>query len=191
MTQEKTMNDKDFQNVEGHMLPTTLPQGPTSEQRTDDEIRAELKRNEKLEAGTVRDAQGQIRNIRDFGKAPVESYAQYLTRTEGLVDFKALTEEQWRKETHQKTKAEALLEDLGITPVPPNNVLVVVEGIVRQAPTGPMSTEEVTALEEMLGLGLKPTTSANLGYASTQNDKPEGLKIEESDNIPCDATEQK
>jgi hypothetical protein len=54
-----------------------------------------------------------------------------------------------------------------------------------------MSTEEVTALEEMLGLGLKPTTSANLGYASTQNDKPEGLKIEESDNIPCDATEQK
>ena len=187
------MSEKDFQNVEGHMLPTTLPQGPTSEQRTDDEIRAELKRNEKLEAGTVRDAQGQIRNIRDFGKAPVESYAQYLTRTEGLVDFKALTDEQWRKETHQKTKEEEMLIDLGILgkSMVPIGTPLLDQGIVRQAPTGPMSTEEVTALEEMLGLGLKPTTSANLGYASTQNDKPEGLKIEESDNIPCDATEQK
>jgi hypothetical protein len=182
---DKTQNF-DGNTVEGHMLPTTLPQGPTSEQRTDAEIAAERLRNDKLEAGTVRDAQGQIRNMRDFGKAPVESYSQYLKRTDGLVDFVPLSEDAWRKETHQKTQAEAMLEDLGITKAAPKQ-----EGIVRQAPTGPMSTEEAKALEEMLGLGLKPTTSANLGYASTQNDKPEGLKIEESDNIPCDATEQK
>jgi hypothetical protein len=143
---DKTQNF-DGNTVEGHMLPTTLPQGPTSEQRTDDEIRAELKRNEKLEAGTVRDAQGQIRNMRDFGKAPVESYAQYTKRVEGLTDFTVLSEDEWRRQTNQKTQAETMLEDLGITKAAPKQ-----EGIVRQAPTGPMSTEEAKALEEMLGL---------------------------------------
>jgi hypothetical protein len=144
---DKTQNF-DGNTVEGHMLPTTLPQGPTSEQRTDAEIAAERLRNDKLEAGTVRDAQGQIRNMRDFGKAPVESYSQYLKRTDGLVDFVPLSEDAWRKETHQKTQAEAMLEDLGITKAAPKQ-----EGIVRQAPTGPLSTEEVKTLEEMLGLG--------------------------------------
>jgi len=171
------MNDKDFQNVEGHMLPTTLPQGPTSEQRTDAEIAAERLRNDKLEAGTVRDAQGQIRNMRDFGKAPVESYSQYLKRTEGLVDFKALTEEQWRKETHQKTKGEEMLIDLGIlgkSTVPIGTPLLD-QGIVRQAPTGPMSTEEVAQLEEMLGLN-QPGNMASipeLASTSAPEDEPE------------------
>jgi hypothetical protein len=54
-----------------------------------------------------------------------------------------------------------MLEDLGFTPVPPKNVLAVVEGIVRQAPTGPMSTEEAKALEEMLGLNQPGNMASN------------------------------
>jgi hypothetical protein len=91
--------------------------------------------------------------MRDFGKAPVESYSQYLKRTDGLVDFKALTEEQWRRETHQKSSKEIMLEDLGIRVTAGINALAQPQGIVRQAPTTPtLSTEEATALEEMLGL---------------------------------------
>jgi hypothetical protein len=152
---DKTQNF-DGNTVEGHMLPTILPQGPTSEQRTDAQIAAELKRNEKLEAGTVRDAQGQIRNMRDFGKAPVESYEQYTKRVEGLTDFTVLSEDEWRRQTNQKTQAETMLEDLGITKAAPKQ-----EGIVRQAPTGPMSTEEAKALEEMLGLNQPGNMASN------------------------------
>jgi len=155
------MNDKtqsfDGNPVEGHMLPTNLPNGPTSERRTDDEIKAELKRNEKLEAGTVRDAQGQIRNMRDFGKDAPETYSQYTKRVEGLVDFTVLSEADWRKQTGKKTQEEVILEDLGITAAPKQ------EGIVRQAPTGPLSTEEANALEEMLGLGAEVITKEDVG----------------------------
>jgi hypothetical protein len=146
---DKTQNF-DGNTVEGHMLPTTLPQGPTSEQRTDDEIRAELKRNEKLEAGTVRDAQGQIRNMRDFGKAPVESYAQYTKRVEGLTDFTVLSEDEWRRQTNQKTQAETMLEDMGLKP----EVL-----IIPVAPTGPLTDEEATQLSTLLGLGTESGTN--------------------------------
>lgn len=148
------MNDKNFDGnaVEGHMLPLNLPNGPTSDPRTDVQIAAELKRNEKLEEGTIRDSQGQIRNVRDFGKDPVETYAMYLKRTDGLVDFKPLSEEEWRKQTGKKTQREEMLIDLGITQEAPKAGLYIQEGIVRQAPTGPLSTEEANALEEMLGL---------------------------------------
>jgi len=89
-----------------------------SDNRTDAEIKADSEKDKGLEAGTMRDANGQIRNMRYFPPAPIETYAQYLKRTEGLTDFTPLTEAQYRKETHQLTAEEQILADLGITKLP-------------------------------------------------------------------------
>ena len=95
------MNDKtqsfDGNPVEGHMLPINLQTGPTSDPRTDQQIAAERALTKDLESGTVRDAQGQIRNMRDFGKDAPETYSQYTKRVEGLVDFTVLSEADWEE----------------------------------------------------------------------------------------------
>lgn len=91
----------DFQNTPGHMLPTTLNSGPSAETRTDAQIRVERDASAGLERGTTRDAKGNIVNIRAFPKPVPESYQAYLNRTEGLVDFKPLSEIEWSKETNQ------------------------------------------------------------------------------------------
>jgi hypothetical protein len=89
-----------------------------SDNRTDAEIKADSEKDKGLEAGTMRDANGQIRNMRYFPPAPIETYAQYLKRTEGLTDFTPLTEAQYRKETHQLSYEDSILADLGITKLP-------------------------------------------------------------------------
>ena len=89
-----------------------------SDNRTDAEIRADSEKDKGLEAGTMRDANGVPRNMRQFPPAPIETYAQYKARVEGLVDIQILTEAQWRKETGQKTAEETILADLGIAPRP-------------------------------------------------------------------------
>jgi hypothetical protein len=87
----------------------------THDPRTDAQILADSEKNKSLESGTIRDASGQVRNMRQFPAAPVESYSQYLARVSGLTDFTPLNEGQWRKETGQKTAEEQILADLGIT----------------------------------------------------------------------------
>ena len=89
-----------------------------SDNRTDAEIRADSEKDKGLEAGTMRDANGVPRNMRHFPPAPIETYAQYKARVEGLVDIQILTEAQWRKETGQLTVEEQILTDLGIAPRP-------------------------------------------------------------------------
>jgi hypothetical protein len=89
-----------------------------SDPRTDAEIRADADKAKGLESGTVLGPDGQPRNMRYFPPAPVETYAQYVKRVEGLVDFKPLTEEQWRSETHQLSAKEEMLADLGIISEP-------------------------------------------------------------------------
>jgi hypothetical protein len=84
----------------------------TSDPRTDEEIRADAEKSKGLESGTVL-INGVPRNMRYFPPAPVETYAQYVKRVEGLVDFSPLTEAQWFKETHQLTTDEQMLHDLG------------------------------------------------------------------------------
>ena len=95
---------------------TNIP--ATHDPRTDAQILADKDKNKDLERGTVRDANGVPRDMRQFPAAPVESYSQYLARVSGLTDFTPLTEAQWRKETGQKTAEETILADLGITPRP-------------------------------------------------------------------------
>ena len=93
---------------------TNIP--ATHDPRTDAQILEDKDKNKDLERGTVRDANGVPRDMRQFPAAPVESYSQYLARVSGLTDFTPLTEAQWRKETGQKTAEETILADLGITP---------------------------------------------------------------------------
>ena len=95
---------------------TNIP--ATHDPRTDAQILADKDKNKDLERGTIRDANGVPRDMRQFPAAPVESYSQYLARVSGLTDFTPLTEAQWRKETGQKTAEETILADLGITPRP-------------------------------------------------------------------------
>ena len=90
----------------------------THDPRTDAQILADKDKNKDLERGTVRDANGIPRDMRQFPAAPVESYSQYLARVSGLTDFTPLTEAQWRKETGQLTVEEQILTDLGIAPRP-------------------------------------------------------------------------
>ena len=91
---------------------TNIP--ATHDPRTDAQILEDKDKNKDLERGTVRDANGVPRDMRQFPAAPVESYSQYLARVSGLTDFTPLTEAQWRKETGQKTAEETILADLGI-----------------------------------------------------------------------------
>ena len=95
---------------------TNIP--ATHDPRTDAQILADKDKNKDLERGTVRDANGIPRDMRQFPAAPVESYSQYLARVSGLTDFTPLTEAQWRKETGQLTVEEQILTDLGIAPRP-------------------------------------------------------------------------
>ena len=95
---------------------TNIP--ATHDPRTDAQILADKDKNKDLERGTVRDANGVPRDMRQFPAAPIETYAQYKARVEGLVDIQILTEAQWRKETGQKTAEETILADLGIAPRP-------------------------------------------------------------------------
>ena len=95
---------------------TNIP--ATHDPRTDAQILEDKDKNKDLERGTVRDANGVPRDMRQFPAAPVESYSQYLARVSGLTDFTPLTEAQWRKETGQKTAEETILADLGIAPRP-------------------------------------------------------------------------
>jgi hypothetical protein len=132
-------------NIEGHMLPTNLESGPTSEQRTDAEIDAALK--------AVNKAQYNYNSFR--GKDKTETYAEYVKRVDGLVDFVVLTEEQWRKETGQLTASQQILADLGLPPT---------------GKEGPMTDEEVAQLNDLLGLnppamfgGELPDTESTVG----------------------------
>jgi hypothetical protein len=94
----------------------------TSNSRSDDQIKADSEKDKGLEAGTMRDANGVPRNMRQFPPAPIETYAQYLARVSGLTDFTPLNEVQWRTETGQKTAEEMILADLGITTKAPGQV---------------------------------------------------------------------
>ena len=91
---------------------TNIP--ATHDPRTDAQILEDKDKNKDLERGTVRDANGIPRDMRQFPASPVESYSQYLARVSGLTDFTPLTEAQWRKETGQKTYEEQILADLGL-----------------------------------------------------------------------------
>ena len=94
----------------------------THDPRTDAQILADKDKNKDLERGTIRDANGVPRDMRQFPAAPVESYSQYLARVSGLTDFTPLTEAQWRKETGQKTAEEKILADLGFN-LPTNSIV--------------------------------------------------------------------
>jgi hypothetical protein len=142
------MGIENAQNTPGNMLPVGLPSGPTSDRRTDAQIAAEKKGTSDLESGTVRDANGQIRNMRQFKVDPPESYVQYVKRVEGLVDIQILTEEAWRKATGQKTRTEEILAELGVTPAP--------KEVLTEPPavTGPLTDAEVETLSNALGLNV-------------------------------------
>jgi len=99
---------------------TNIP--ATHDPRTDAQILEDKDKNKDLERGTVRDANGVPRDMRQFPAAPVESYSQYLARVSGLTDFTPLTEAQWRKETGQKTAEEKILADLGFN-LPTNSIV--------------------------------------------------------------------
>ena len=120
---------------------TNIP--ATHDPRTDAQILADKDKNKDLERGTVRDANGIPRDMRQFPAAPVESYSQYLARVSGLTDFTPLTEAQWRKETGQKTAEETILADLGITPRPIVEVKVPLDTPVLDGtiPTIPLTKE--------------------------------------------------
>ena len=120
---------------------TNIP--ATHDPRTDAQILEDKDKNKKLERGTVRDANGVPRDMRQFPAAPVESYSQYLARVSGLTDFTPLTEAQWRKETGQKTAEETILADLGITPRPIVEVKVPLDTPVLDGtiPTIPLTKE--------------------------------------------------
>ena len=111
----------------------------TSDSRSDDQIKADSEKDKGLESGTVRDARGQVRNMRQFPPAPIETYAQYLARVSGLTDFTPLNEAQWRKETKQLAAEEQILTDLGIAPRPVIEVAVpldtpILDGTVETFP---------------------------------------------------------
>ena len=120
---------------------TNIP--ATHDPRTDAQILEDKDKNKDLERGTVRDANGIPRDMRQFPAAPVESYSQYLARVSGLTDFTPLTEAQWRKETGQKTAEETILADLGITPRPIVEVKVPLDTPVLDGtiPTIPLTKE--------------------------------------------------
>ena len=99
---------------------TNIP--ATHDPRTDAQILEDKDKNKDLERGTVRDANGVPRDMRQFPPAPIETYAQYKARVEGLVDIQILTEAQWRKETGQKTAEEKILADLGFN-LPTNSIV--------------------------------------------------------------------
>jgi hypothetical protein len=81
--------------------------------------------------------------MRQFPPAPIETYAQYKARVEGLVDIQILTEAQWRKETGQLTVEEQILTDLGIAPRPVVEVKVPLDTPVLDGtiPTIPLTKE--------------------------------------------------
>ena len=120
---------------------TNIP--ATHDPRTDAQILEDKDKNKDLERGTVRDANGVPRDMRQFPAAPVESYSQYLARVSGLTDFTPLTEAQWRKETGQKTAEETILADLGIAPRPIVEVKVPLDTPVLDGtiPTIPLTKE--------------------------------------------------
>ena len=120
---------------------TNIP--ATHDPRTDAQILEDKDKNKDLERGTVRDANGVPRDMRQFPAAPIETYAQYKARVEGLVDIQILTEAQWRKETGQKTAEETILADLGITPRPIVEVKVPLDTPVLDGtiPTIPLTKE--------------------------------------------------
>ena len=120
---------------------TNIP--ATHDPRTDAQILEDKDKNKDLERGTIRDANGVPRDMRQFPAAPVESYSQYLARVSGLTDFTPLTEAQWRKETGQKTAEETILADLGITPRPIVEVKVPLDTPVLDGtiPTIPLTKE--------------------------------------------------
>jgi hypothetical protein len=120
---------------------TNIP--ATHDPRTDAQILEDKDKNKDLERGTVRDANGVPRDMRQFPAAPIETYAQYKARVEGLVDIQILTEAQWRKETGQKTAEETILADLGITPRPVVEVKVPLDTPVLDGtiPTIPLTKE--------------------------------------------------
>ena len=120
---------------------TNIP--ATHDPRTDAQILEDKDKNKDLERGTVRDANGIPRYMRQFPAAPVESYSQYLARVSGLTDFTPLTEAQWRKETGQKTAEETILADLGIAPRPIVEVKVPLDTPVLDGtiPTIPLTKE--------------------------------------------------
>jgi len=132
------MTDKNFQNVEGHMLPVGLPSGPTSDPRTDAQIAEDKKKGENSQY-----------TFRSFtGKDKQETYAEYVKRVEGLVDIQILNEEAWRKATGQKTRTEEILAELGVTPAP--------KEVLTEPPavTGPLTDAEVETLSNALGLNV-------------------------------------
>ena len=115
----------------------------THDPRTDAQILADKDKNKDLERGTIRDANGVPRDMRQFPAAPIETYAQYKARVEGLVDIQILTEAQWRKETGQLTVEEQILTDLGIAPRPIVEVKVPLDTPVLDGtiPTIPLTKE--------------------------------------------------
>lgn len=144
---------EEFQNTPGHMLPVNLQTGPTSERRTDAEIEAALK--------ATKEAQYNYNSFR--GKDKRETYAEYTKRVDGLVDFVPLTEEQWRKDTGQKTQSEEILADLGLqgfnVPLygdPVHAGLYIQEpmhvGLIQDTP---LTEEEAAQLSELLGLNVE------------------------------------
>jgi hypothetical protein len=111
----------------------------TSDSRSDDQIKADSEKDKGLESGTIRDANGIPRNMRQFPPAPIETYVQYLARVSGLTDFTPLNEVQWRKETKQLAAEEQILTDLGIAPRPVIEVAVpldtpILDGTVETFP---------------------------------------------------------
>ena len=122
---------------------TNIP--ATHDPRTDAQILEDKDKNKDLERGTVRDANGIPRDMRQFPAAPVESYSQYLARVSGLTDFTPLTEAQWRKETGQKTAEEKILADLGFNL--PTNSIVTDMAVVLEVKV-PLDTPVLDGTEE-------------------------------------------
>jgi hypothetical protein len=149
-----------------------------SDNRTDAEIRADSEKDKGLEAGTMRDANGVPRNMRYFPPAPIETYAQYKARVEGLVDIQILSEVQWRKETGQKTYEETILADLGIAPRPVVEVKVPLGTPVLDG------TEEGTWVAQELDIAeyidLKPTVAqeAEARHTAAHPSAVDSIKLE-------------
>ena len=149
---------------------TNIP--ATHDPRTDAQILADKDKNKDLERGTVRDANGVPRDMRQFPPAPIETYAQYKARVEGLVDIQILTEAQWRKETGQKTYEEQILADLGL---PVIEVKVPLDAPVLDG------TEEGTWVAQELDIAeyidLKPTVAQEAEARHTAAHPPDNDSI--------------
>ena len=155
---------------------TNIP--ATHDPRTDAQILADKDKNKDLERGTVRDVNGVPRDMRQFPPAPIETYAQYKARVEGLVDIQILTEAQWRKETGQLTVEEQILTDLGIAPHPVIEVAVPLDTPVLDG------TEEGTWVAQELDIAeyidLKPTVAQEAEARHTAAHPPavDSIKLE-------------